>query len=108
MVELKDITVSKTGTTLFENFSFTIKPGEHWVIQGANGSGKTVLLQLIAGAIHPMSGSIHHSFIQGDDWDTLYQKRMEKIHFIPTHWLQVFLSGFQGLFYQQRYYNMDD
>ncbi|MEX2234473.1 MAG: ATP-binding cassette domain-containing protein [Cyclobacteriaceae bacterium] len=108
MVELKDITVSKTGRTLFKNFSFVIGRGEHWVIQGANGSGKTVLLQLIAGVIHPLSGSIHHSFIQGNDWDTLYQQRMEKIHFIPTHWLQAFLSGFDGLFYQQRYYTMDD
>lgn len=108
MIEIRNITAAITGTTLFKNFSLKIQPGENWVIQGANGSGKTLLLQLIAGAIPPLSGHIRHSFIEGKDWDALYQQRKEKIHFIPTHWMQTFLAGFNGLFYQQRYYNMDD
>jgi molybdate transport system ATP-binding protein len=108
MIELNDITVSKTGRTLFQNFNLVIKPGEHWVFQGPNGSGKTILLQLLAGVIHPISGHVRHSFIKGDDWDSLYKERLEKIHFIPTQWLQTFLGGFSGLFYQQRYYTMDD
>jgi molybdate transport system ATP-binding protein len=108
MIDLNDITVSKSGRKLFERFNFRIKAGEHWVIHGNNGSGKSLLLQLISGAIHPVSGRVRHSFIQEGDWDTFYQQRIEKIHFIPTHWLQAFLSGFDGLFYQQRYYTMDD
>src|SRR5687768_7108680 len=108
MIELKDVTVSKGGTKLFENFNLHIKAEEHWVIQGDNGSGKTVLLQLLAGALHPQSGEVRHSFIQGNDWDTLYRERQEKIHFVPTQWIQVFLGGFDDLFYQQRYYSMDD
>lgn len=107
MIELKNISLSKGSRKLFEDFSFTIRPGEHWVIQGDNGSGKTLLLQLLAGAIHPQQGEVSHSFISGKDWDTLYRERQEKIHFIPTHWLQSFLGGFTGLFYQQRYYAMD-
>lgn len=108
MIELKDVTVLRKGRKLFENFSFTIKEGEHWVIQGNNGSGKTALLQLLAGTLHPVSGHIRHSFIQGNDWDTLYRQRLDKIHFIPNQWVQAFLSGFGDLFYQQRYYTMDD
>lgn len=108
MIELKDITVSKGGRKLFENFSFRIKPGENWLIQGDNGSGKTTLLQLIAGALHPFSGKVRYSFIKGSDWHTLYQQRKEKIHFIPTDFLQTFLNGFDTLFYQQRYYTMDN
>jgi molybdate transport system ATP-binding protein len=108
MIYLKNISVTKAGKKLFENFSFAIKPGEHWVIQGRNGAGKTLLLQLIAGAVHPQSGEVRHTFIAGHDWDSLYRQRQETIHFIPTHWLQVFLTGFEGLFYQQRYYNIDD
>ena len=108
MIELKNISLSRGSRKLFEDFSFTIRRGEHWLIQGDNGSGKTLLLQLLAGAIHPQEGRVSHSFISGKDWDTLYRERQEKIHFIPTHWLQSFLGGFSGLFYQQRYYAMDD
>jgi molybdate transport system ATP-binding protein len=108
MIELENVTVSKAGRRLFENLNFTFKPGENWVIQGDNGSGKTALLQLIAGVLHPLAGKVTHSFIEGSDWDTLYQQRQEKIHFVPTHWLQSFLQGFGSLFYQQRYYTMDD
>ena len=108
MIALRNVGFSKGSGKLFEDLSFTIRPGEHWVIQGDNGSGKTLLLQLLAGAIHPQQGEVNHSFISGKDWDTLYRQRQENIHFIPTHWLQSFLGGFTGLFYQQRYYAMDD
>lgn len=108
MIKLENVSVSKSGRKLFDNLSFTFKPGDNWVIQGDNGSGKTALLQLIAGILHPAHGKVSHSFIEDGDWDTLYKQRLEKIHFIPTHWLQHFLQGFDGLFYQQRYYTMDD
>lgn len=108
MIEVNEVTVVKSGIRLFRNFSFQLPPGEHWVIQGNNGAGKTLLLQLIAGVTHPVKGQVVYSFIEGKDWDSLYTQRLEKIHFIPTHWLQAFLSGHQGLFYQQRYYSMDD
>ncbi len=108
MIHLKNITVARGERKLFENLNFHVLPGEHWVIQGENGSGKTLLLQLLAGALTPTSGEVHHAFIQGDDWDTLYRQRQEKIHLIPTHWIHAFLGGFDGLFYQQRYYTLDD
>lgn len=108
MIELRDITFSKGNTTFFQNFSLSIHPGEHWLIQGENGSGKTLLLHLLAGMAHPQSGKVYHSFVSAGDWDTLYKQRQEKIHFIPTHWLHAFTGGFDGLFYQQRYYAMDN
>ena len=108
MIELKNITVVKAGAALFKDFSLHIKEGEHWVVQGNNGSGKTLLLQVIAGALHATSGEVRYSFIKGDNWDSLYQQRLQLIHFIPTHWMQTFLHGSDGLFYQQRYYAVDD
>lgn len=108
MIELRSVSVSKSGNRLFEEFSFTVEAGEHWVIQGHNGSGKTTLLQVLAGALPPFSGRVSHQFLHGKDWDTRYRERKEKIHFIPTQWLQVFLSGFDGLFYQERYYSVEE
>jgi molybdate transport system ATP-binding protein len=108
MIDLSDVTVLKNGRKLFDNFSFKMQPGENWLIQGANGSGKTLLLELIAGSLHPYSGSIHHSFLEATDWDSRYRERQQKIHLVPTHWLQAFLGGFEHLFYQQRYYTMDE
>ena len=108
MIDLHNITVSRSGRKLFENLNFKIAPGENWVIHGANGSGKTTLLEIIAGAIHPLSGEVKYSFIQGDDWEERFHERQEKIHYIPAHAIQTFLNGYQGLFYQQRYYSMGD
>lgn len=108
MVDIKDVTIARAGRTLFTNLNFSIRKGEHWVIQGNNGAGKTTLLQLVAGALTPLRGTINHSFIVGDDWDTRYQQRMERIHFIPTHWMQSALSGAGEVYYQQRYYSIDE
>lgn len=108
MIELNGITVVKAGETLFQDFNFRIRKGEHWLISGENGSGKTTLLQLLAGVQTPAEGTIEYSFIKGNDWHMRYKQRQELIHFIPTHWMQSALGGFDDLFYQQRYYAIDD
>jgi molybdate transport system ATP-binding protein len=108
MIELHNVTVSRFGRKLFDQFSLTIQSNEHWVIQGANGSGKTALLDVIAGSLLPSTGEIKYSFVHADDWQERYNARQQNIHYIPAHALQVFLSGYQGLFYQQRYYSIGD
>lgn len=107
-VEIKDVTVATEGRTRFHNFNFELRKGENWVIQGKNGSGKTLLLRLITGAQTPLRGTVRYSFVTGGDWDTRYQQRRDGIHFIPTHWIQSALTGFDDLFYQQRYYSIEE
>lgn len=49
-ISLKDLTISSPeGETLLKNISLTIKAGEHIALVGSVGSGKTVLLQTLAG-----------------------------------------------------------
>ena len=43
---------------IFNNVSLTVLSGEHRVIIGSNGSGKSTMLQLLAGAQMPSAGSI--------------------------------------------------
>lgn len=107
MVNLEKIDVVKSGKRLFENFSWTIHPQEHWVISGVNGSGKTSLLEVIAGIHHPSRGEIHYSFVNGQTWDEKYAQRKQFIHYIPAHAAQVFLPSHE-IFYQQRYYSIGD
>ncbi|KXZ20496.1 ABC-F type ribosomal protection protein [Bacillus nakamurai] len=48
-LEVKNLTKSFGGRTLFKNVNFTIKHGEKISITGPNGSGKTTLLKVILG-----------------------------------------------------------
>lgn len=49
VVVFDDITVKFEKRKLFENFSWTIRRGERWVLRGENGAGKTTLMALITG-----------------------------------------------------------
>jgi len=46
------------GTVALQDITFSIRQGEFAVIAGSNGSGKSVLMSLIAGLDEPSSGSI--------------------------------------------------
>lgn len=43
---------------IFEGVSFALEPGEALVITGRNGAGKSSLLDLLAGRLHPAAGAI--------------------------------------------------
>lgn len=43
---------------LFEALSFTVRPGEAWLVEGANGSGKTTLLRMLCGLRRPDAGDV--------------------------------------------------
>ncbi len=49
----------KYGTrVIYDKFNFTIQRGERWCVMGKNGTGKTTLLRMIAGALTPDAGEI--------------------------------------------------
>ena len=108
MIEIKNVDVTKSGKKLFTNFSWSINTEENWIITGANGSGKTLLLEILSGMVHVPRGEIHHDFIYGDTWDARYSQKKQKITYIPSHALHTFLMGYQELYYQQRYYGIGD
>jgi len=43
---------------VFSDFSLTLARGKKTALVGASGGGKTTLMKLIAGYLHPESGSI--------------------------------------------------
>lgn len=48
----------KESHTIFENITFSMKPGETIAIVGQNGAGKSTLLKMITGIIPPTEGTI--------------------------------------------------
>jgi len=107
MILVENVSITKSGKKLFQNFNWKINHGENWIIKGTNGSGKTTLLELLAGVIHPVEGEINYSFVSGDNWEEHYQQRKQKIHYLPV---DAALSQINqhDLFYQQRYYSLGD
>jgi molybdate transport system ATP-binding protein len=53
-VRLQRIHVTRGERTVLRGINWHIRPGQHWVLVGANGAGKTQLLKLIAGAVWPV------------------------------------------------------
>lgn len=58
MLELKNIT-KRLGEFSLQNISLTVRDGEYLVILGPTGTGKTVLLEIIAGMYPPDAGEIY-------------------------------------------------
>ncbi|MGG0185591.1 ABC-F family ATP-binding cassette domain-containing protein [Bacillus rhizoplanae] len=58
VLELKDVTKTFGNKTVLHNFQYIVKPGDRIGIIGANGSGKSSLLNMLAGKITPDSGEI--------------------------------------------------
>ncbi len=58
ILSVTDLTVRRGDTHILRDVSWTVQRGEHWVILGANGSGKTSLLGALTGYLSPTDGEI--------------------------------------------------
>ncbi len=107
---LQDIQVKNNTYTLFKNLSFEIKAGENWALLGESGSGKSALLQTIAGNIPISGGKIVYYF-----YDELRQNLISDASFTPQKLIALVsskhhfrnLSNTKGFYYQQRFNSSD-
>ncbi len=58
VLEVRDLTIRRDRTVILDRVSWSVQRGEHWVILGANGSGKTSLLSALTGYLSPTEGDI--------------------------------------------------
>lgn len=49
LISMNDVNVGWGDTRVLRNFNWNLNKGEHWLIRGPNGSGKTTFLELITG-----------------------------------------------------------
>ncbi|UTR08923.1 ABC-F family ATP-binding cassette domain-containing protein [Evansella sp. LMS18] len=58
VIELEEVSKAYEGKQLIKNLSYLIVPGERLGIIGPNGTGKSTLLNIMAGRAKPDSGSV--------------------------------------------------
>ena len=58
MLTVRDLTIQRGDTRILDRVSWEVARGQHWVILGANGSGKTSLLSALTGYLTPTAGDI--------------------------------------------------
>ena len=58
ILEIKDLRVQRGATEILKSVNWRVARGEHWVILGANGSGKTSLLKALTGYLSPTEGEL--------------------------------------------------
>jgi molybdate transport system ATP-binding protein len=56
LIALDRADVWLAGRRVLHDVSWRLLPGEHWLVTGANGSGKSSLLRLLYGALRPALG----------------------------------------------------
>jgi iron complex transport system ATP-binding protein len=58
ILNVRDLRVERSATVILNDVSWRVKRGEHWAILGANGSGKTSLLNALTAYLSPSAGTI--------------------------------------------------
>ena len=58
ILSVENLRIVRDGTVILRDINWHVQRGEHWVILGANGSGKTSLLSALTGYLMPTDGTI--------------------------------------------------
>lgn len=59
----------ENGRDVFNNLSFCLETGDHVLIEGENGSGKSSILKMMVGLLSPTEGTIEINGKNLDDYD---------------------------------------
>lgn len=67
LLQLAGVTVERDNKQLVADIDWSVKPGQHWVVIGHNGCGKTTLVRLASFYLHPTRGLVR---VMGDGLGT--------------------------------------
>ena len=68
-IELIHVNKKLGGKEVLKGVDLTLEEGKLYGIIGENGSGKTMLLRLLAGLIHPDDGEVHYGGKKSEETD---------------------------------------
>jgi molybdate transport system ATP-binding protein len=98
-VHIDHLSVQFQNRRILQDLSWTIIRGEHWLLTGKSGSGKTVLAKAIAGLIHGQ-GTVDVHFDESLDLPA-------KVMFVAQWFAFKDKQGGSNFYYQQRYNSQD-
>jgi molybdate transport system ATP-binding protein len=108
---INNATVRFLTNTLFKNLTFKINKGENWALIGESGSGKSALLQTIAGRFNITGGSVTYNLsneltapVTTNESIGINNKLIALVE--PRHHFRN-LSNTTDFYYQQRYNSSD-
>ena len=58
VLDLEHVGVRRGGNPILENVNWAVRTGEHWVIVGPNGGGKTTLVRIASAQLRPSEGVV--------------------------------------------------
>ena len=71
LIEARGASFTAGGRTILQPTDFTLRRGERWVLIGANGSGKTSFLNVLAGLTKPTQGSVYTPYAKKDRYQSI-------------------------------------
>ncbi|MGV3762886.1 ATP-binding cassette domain-containing protein [Parapedobacter sp.] len=95
VVHIDQLSLQYAGVVVLDQLDWQVRRGEHWLIGGKSGSGKSALAKSLAG-LEKTSGSIQINF----DYESSLPPRILYV----SNWYQFTnLEGDRNFYYQQRY-----
>lgn len=82
MLQVKALTFGFRHRRLFEDVSFTVKPGELLHLAGPNGAGKSTMMSILAGLLLPEKGEVE--FFPGKDAAAPADDRRSFVEYLPA------------------------
>ncbi|WP_204498732.1 ATP-binding cassette domain-containing protein [Aquibacillus albus] len=58
VLDLRNVSLIREGNWILKNIDWKIEKGEHWVLLGLNGAGKTALLHMLYAFYFPTKGKV--------------------------------------------------
>ena len=111
LITFDKVVVKFANNTIFNELSLALYHGKNWAFIGKSGSGKSVLLQIIAGNVGINAGSVTYHFM-----DIVYKQHPATDALLTFHRFIAFagakhhfktLSNTADFYYQQRYNSSD-
>jgi heme exporter protein A len=84
MLEAQDLAARRGFARLFSGLSFRVSAGEALVVTGANGTGKTTLLRMLAGLSAPTAGTIRWNGTAVAPFDALRRAELAFAGHLPA------------------------
>ncbi len=103
MIRVTDLTL-RLGGFVLDKVSLHVAPGEFFALMGPTGSGKTMVLESIAGLVAHQGGTIH---IAGQDVGALPPERRKVSLVYQDHALFPHLTVLENVTFGQRYHGID-